>query len=227
MARSLQSRSVSSVTPSNLDSVRPLICSNWRSAGDDVVAGGDVELERMPGGEPQLVEPVHVPRIRDRDVDTAVLILCVRDRHHALEHVVREQLHELRVDSRHLLAVHDSDDRGQVDVRHPVLQRQHAGDAVARRNLFLLEGGAERAGLLGALAYTREPVLRDELGRRKEFDGEEEQLVAVELRLDLPAMSSPRLVLLRMSAVTVSRIIGSRPAEPNGPHGGTAAGITF
>ena len=56
--------------------------------GEDVVARGDAELERVARREPQLVDPLDVAGIGDRDAQRAVLER-VRDRDDALEDVQR------------------------------------------------------------------------------------------------------------------------------------------
>ena len=120
---------------------RESLCSSTRMSSREATA----ELERMTGREPQLVEAVQILRIGDRDADLPVGAVRVRNRHDALQHVQREELGRLLVDARHLLAVHHADERGQVDVRHLVLQRQHPGDAVAGGDSLRDEGRAERA----------------------------------------------------------------------------------
>ena len=94
------SRSVRSSSSSSGEQLLFLVDRGARAVGlgganeladraEDVLAGGDAELERMPRREPELVEPVQVRGIGDRDVQPAVLE-GERDRTDALEHVQRQ-----------------------------------------------------------------------------------------------------------------------------------------
>ena len=67
--------------------------------GEDVLARGDAELERIAGREPELVEALDVPRLGDRDAQRAA-VERERDRDDALEHGQRDQLGGLLVDAR-------------------------------------------------------------------------------------------------------------------------------
>ena len=57
---------------------------------EDVVAGGNPDLERIAGREPQLVDSLDVSRIRDGDPQRSV-VERVRYRHQTLEHVERNR----------------------------------------------------------------------------------------------------------------------------------------
>src|SRR6202008_1870474 len=95
----------------------------------DVLARRDTELEGVPGGESKLVEAVQVRRIGDRDLELAVLVR-VRDRADALEHVQRQLPRRVRVHT----------DEGEVDERQLVPRGEHLRDAFARGNALLDEG---------------------------------------------------------------------------------------
>ena len=57
---------------------------------EDVVADRDRELRRVPGRQPELVEPLDVLRLGDRDPQP-LAVERERDRAHALEHGQRDQ----------------------------------------------------------------------------------------------------------------------------------------
>ena len=134
--------------------------------GEDVLARRDPELERLAGRQSQLVDPVQVRRVRDRDAQRAVPV-GVRNGDDALEHVQRHfprgrdvELEQLEVDEGKLVA-----------------RCEHPRDAVARGNAFLDERVAERARVLRAPARHRELVLGDEPRRGKQVDHELDGLV--------------------------------------------------
>ena len=67
--------------------------------GEHVFSRGDEELDRVPRGEAELVEAVHVLRVGDRDLEVAA-VGGERDRADALEHRQRDDLRRLGVDAR-------------------------------------------------------------------------------------------------------------------------------
>ena len=85
--------------------------------GADVVLRGDVELDRQSRREPQLVEPAHVLRVGDRDLEPAA-VRGERDRDDPVEHRQRDRLHRLGVDA----------GNGEVDERQVVLLGEHPRD---------------------------------------------------------------------------------------------------
>ena len=119
----------------------------------DVVARRDRELDREARRDPQLVDRVHVPRIRNGHVqDTA----CkrVRDRIDALEHVDRHLRRGVRIDTCF----------GEVDQRELVARRKRARDAFLGRDAFRDERLRERSARAGAAARHRQLVFRDQTG---------------------------------------------------------------
>ena len=137
----------------------------------DVLARGDAELERMAGGEPELVEAVQVRRVTHGNLEAAVLE-GIRDRADSLEHVQRQL-------SRGVLV--DRDDR-EVDERELMTGGKHPCDALARGDALLDEGRAERASLLRTAAGQGELVLRNELRRREQVDDELDRVAHPERR---------------------------------------------
>ncbi len=139
---------------------------------EDVLAGGDAELERVAGGEPQLVDPVDVARIGDRDLQVAV---CERVRHRddTLEHVQRYDLRRLVVDL----------DEREIDQRQTVPAGERARDPLARGDPFVDDRLGQRA-LPAARTDARQLVRRQEARGGDQVGNELGELVDREGTLD-------------------------------------------
>ncbi len=128
--------------------------------GQDVVSGGDAEIERMLRREAKLVDGVQVPGIGDRDLED-VALERVRHRHGALERLHRDQLRRV-----------DGDPDGmEVDDRKVVPDGQHAGDAVGGRDALVDQRLRDRRavrppahGRARARRARREPCARADRG---------------------------------------------------------------
>jgi hypothetical protein len=97
--------------------------------------------------EPQLVDPLHVPRIGDGNPENA-LVELVRDRDDALEHAHWHRARDGLVDGR----------RHKVDERQPEPRGTMARYRVARRDPLVDEGAGEGARLARAVAGEGELV---------------------------------------------------------------------
>ena len=96
--------------------------------GEDVVLGGDEELDRALRREAQLVEPPDVLGVGDRDLEDRAFAR-ERDRADALEHRQRDRLGRCGVDA----------GDGEVDERQVVLLGERAGDAERAREALVDE----------------------------------------------------------------------------------------
>ncbi len=136
---------------------------------DDVVARGHRELERVPRREPELVDRVDVPGIRDRDLEDVVLE-GVGNGDRALERLHGNELRRV--------GCHSS--CREVDERKVVPHRQHPGDAVGRRSALLDERVGDGRALGGPASDERELVGGDESRVLEEVEDELGGLVDVE-----------------------------------------------
>src|SRR5438105_15700066 len=90
--------------------------------GEDVIATGDSELDRVPRCDPQCGDGLDVARIGDRDVKRAV-DEQVRDRDKALEDVDGNLLQSVLGHAR----------GGEIDERQAMSERERPGRSLARR----------------------------------------------------------------------------------------------
>ena len=95
--------------------------------GEDVVLGGDEELDRQARGEAQLVEAAHVLRVGDRELEVGA-VGGERNRAGALEHRQRDRLRRLGVD-----AGDGEVDERQADTARPACARRRARSRAPRR----------------------------------------------------------------------------------------------
>ena len=132
--------------------------------GEDVVARGDTDVERMAGREPKLVDALDVAGIGDSDSQRSV-VEGVRDRDDALEDV----------DGDLAARVVRHTGEGEVDERHLEACRERSGQALARGHVLIDEGGGERAHarraadarqLVGGYEARGGDQIRDELRER-------------------------------------------------------------
>ena len=163
---------------------------------EDVVARGHAEVERVTRREPELVEPVQVPRVGERDPEHLALDR-VRDRDHALQHVQRDLRRRVLVDP----------GEREIDVRHLVAERQRARHALRRCDSFVDDRLRERAAARTA-ADERELVGRHEARCGEEVDDELGGLVDRERRAEaLAAGRGGRLLAGRADGAQAGRTL--------------------
>ena len=122
--------------------------------GQHVVLRGDEELDRLPRREAQLVEPAHVLRVGDRDLEVAA-VGGERDRADALEHGQGDDLRGLRIDA----------GDGEVDERQLVLLGQPARHAERACEPLVDQRLRERpVGAGRALLHLVDPLGRKQAG---------------------------------------------------------------
>ena len=153
--------------------------------GEDVVATRDAELDRVAAREPELVDPVDVARVGDRDPEP-VAVAGDRDRDDPLQ---GEQGHELA-------CIRGDALRLEVDEREVVAPRERTGDALGLCVALVAERLGQRAGA-GATAGGGEPVAGDDLGRRDE--------IRDEIRDRLEPARGPQVVRGRPGAIAEIR----------------------
>ena len=151
------------------------------NGGEDVLARGDAELDRMPGREPQLVDAVQVRGLGDGN-EQGVAAERVRHGDDALEDVQGDQARRLFVHVR----------EGEVDERELVARGQDPGDAVARGDALLDERLREGAGLAGAPAHDGELVGRHELRGGEQICDQLGELVDAVLAAERRAQAAAR-----------------------------------
>ena len=138
--------------------------------GEDVLARGNAEIERVAGREPELVEAVQVAWIGDGDPQRAV-VERVRDRDDALEDVQRDQLGGFLRDA----------GQSKVDDGDLVANGERASDPLGRRDP-LVDDRLRKRALARPATHDRELVRRDEVGGGEQVDHQLRHRVDAERR---------------------------------------------